>query len=484
MINTILIDILRTFSDDELKKFEEMIRSVYFNKHTPLIKLFDQIKKYHPDFKSPGLKKETVYTQMFPDKKYNYGSMKNLIYGLQTLSEEFITDQEIKKNKFDIKKTLINSLQNRNLTTLSEKNLRELEKETAGKEISEDDYFLKLYYINKMKQTNILNFSKGNLNITEKIQTPYFEQFLNSSKYLKKYYQLVTLKSYSELINYNRVLNMDQVIKNYESFISLYNEKDFEDISLKLETGFLKMNLERITEDEFLDFKKLVLTDLYAMKTEKYVTFSFSMYLINYCNKKAKSDRQYMLYAFEILKNLAKNNNLNCESGYLDIVLTRNIVLISSQLKEFKWCEKFLELYLDKIHPDYKGNLMKFYHAQKNFHIGLFDKSLEYLSTLNFDDIFNKSNIKELQVRNYYELKYFDLLNEQLESYKKFLTNNKRMPEHYKITSTKFVSYMFKLFKAASGKKTDLLYLKARIQNEKDLIYKRWFLNKVSELIE
>ena len=60
MINTLLIDILRTFSAEEIKKFREMISSPYFNKQTPLIKLFDQIKIYYPEFRNEGLRKEIV----------------------------------------------------------------------------------------------------------------------------------------------------------------------------------------------------------------------------------------------------------------------------------------------------------------------------------------------------------------------------------------------------------------------------------------
>ncbi len=112
MKNTLLIDILRTFSAEEMKKFGEMISSPYFNKQTPLIKLFDQIKIYYPEFRNEGLRKEIVYSGILPHKKYNYGSMKNLIFDLQKLAEKFITDQEIQKNKFELKKSLINTLQN------------------------------------------------------------------------------------------------------------------------------------------------------------------------------------------------------------------------------------------------------------------------------------------------------------------------------------------------------------------------------------
>lgn len=86
--------------------------------------------------------------------------------------------------------------------------------------------------------------------------------------------------------------------------------------------------------------------------------------------------------------------------------------------------------------------------------------SFEYLSKLNFYDVCNKNYLKGLLVINYYVLKNFDLLNEQLEFYKKFLSNNNSLPDSYKQKSVIFDDYMFKLFKTASGRKTDLRLLK------------------------
>ena len=96
--------------------------------------------------------------------------MKNLIFDLQKLAEKFITDQETQKNKFELKKSLINTLQSRKLNNLCEKNLKELEKDIMGKEIIEKDYFLKLHFINELKINNTFESSKGNINVSDKVR--------------------------------------------------------------------------------------------------------------------------------------------------------------------------------------------------------------------------------------------------------------------------------------------------------------------------
>ncbi|MEO8666548.1 MAG: hypothetical protein ABI462_13735 [Ignavibacteria bacterium] len=481
MLNTICIDILRTFSKEEIKKFEELINSPFFNKNTPVIKLFEQVRKYYPDFESTKLKREDIYEKMFPDKKYNYGSMKNIIYELQKLCEQFIITQEMSGNEFEVKRSLISGLHDRNLRTLSKKNLKELENDMSDKEINDEDYFLKMYLINKIKQSQIFESSRGNINLKEKVRKPYYEQNMISANYLKKYYLLDTLKTFNKIITNKNVLDTDRAVDDCDKFIIRYKD-DFDPLSIKLEKDFLKLNLGKINESEFLKLKKLTLTDLYGMRADKNLTYACSIYLLNYCRIKNQTDKRYKVYALEILKSLVAHENYDNSSGYMDIVLSRNIILIATELHEFQWSEDFLRSNFKKIHSEYRDSIMNFYFAFKNFHEGKFEKSLEYLSELSSDDIFNKNYIKELAIINYFELKYFDLLNEQIDSYKKFLINNEMLPDSYKIQSKIFINFVIKLFKAASGKKADLSFLKKKINNEKELLYKSWFLKKLEDL--
>jgi len=50
MLNSSLIEVLRTFSKNEISRFDEMIHSPYFNKSSTVIKFWSVIKNYSPDF--------------------------------------------------------------------------------------------------------------------------------------------------------------------------------------------------------------------------------------------------------------------------------------------------------------------------------------------------------------------------------------------------------------------------------------------------
>ena len=115
MLKSSLLEILRTFSKQELIKFEDFVMSPYFNKKENVLKLFLEIKKYAPEFSSDNLEKEKVWKNMFPEKEYNYGIMKNFIHDLTGLSEKFILLEQYSGETLRCELDLIEAAFNRNI---------------------------------------------------------------------------------------------------------------------------------------------------------------------------------------------------------------------------------------------------------------------------------------------------------------------------------------------------------------------------------
>ncbi len=73
MLKSSLLEIIRTFFKQELIKFEDFVRSPYFNINENVIKLFPAIKKRVPEFTDENLEIEKEWMNIFPRKEYNYG---------------------------------------------------------------------------------------------------------------------------------------------------------------------------------------------------------------------------------------------------------------------------------------------------------------------------------------------------------------------------------------------------------------------------
>lgn len=68
MFSNIAIDLLKTLSKEETKKFDAFINSPYYNTNTAVIRLFNTIKKYAPEFTDDSLRREKLFKKVYPEK--------------------------------------------------------------------------------------------------------------------------------------------------------------------------------------------------------------------------------------------------------------------------------------------------------------------------------------------------------------------------------------------------------------------------------
>ncbi|MBK9334839.1 MAG: hypothetical protein IPM96_21175 [Ignavibacteria bacterium] len=102
--------------------------SPYHNKKSGVIKLYNEVKKYYPDFTDDNLDKEKLWAKIYPGKKYGYGVMKNLIFELTRLSEQFISQHVYEKNGLQNSLNVMKFYNERNLNSLVENKFEQMKK--------------------------------------------------------------------------------------------------------------------------------------------------------------------------------------------------------------------------------------------------------------------------------------------------------------------------------------------------------------------
>src|SRR5437016_321318 len=93
-----LTEVFKTFSKDEIKSFNDFVKSPFFNKEKVLIKLAGYLQRLHPAYNFPGIEKERVFTFLYPGKKFNDGLMRNITSDLLALAEKFLAVKRLDKN--------------------------------------------------------------------------------------------------------------------------------------------------------------------------------------------------------------------------------------------------------------------------------------------------------------------------------------------------------------------------------------------------
>ena len=476
MKNSQLIKLLKTFSPKEIKKFGEFISSPYFNKNKNVIKLYKVIKKAHPDFEQKNFTKENLFRSIFPEKKYNDNTLRLLIHLLYERVKKFLTHNRFEKDIHVYKDELIHELYDRELYNESIKENDKAISELEKTDIRDSDYFrykyifeeYKLFCIQRIKQ------EKHEKYITESsIETPI--------KNLTYYFFSKLLMSYSTAFNIKILYNIDINTAFFEKLFTYFDYELFND------NPFIQMyyNIVMIhkTDDEkyFYAVKNLV------QKHEKFLTpselYNVYMNMENFCTGKIiAGEKHFLCEKFEIQK-LDLEKKIYKAMPFMHQGFYKSVLRNAAKLKEFDWADNFIEAYKNELRPDFREAVYCYCKAYIEAEKNNFEKSLDYLSTLETDELYLKIYLKLLQARLYYELNWYDVLNSAINSIRYFLKSNKFIAEKRRSHSSIFIKFLSSLNNAQLKKdEIKIKELKDKILKTKYLQWKDWFIKKVEEL--
>lgn len=133
--------------------------------------------------------------------------------------------------------------------------------------------------------------------------------------------------------------------------------------------------------------------------------------------------------------------------------------------------------------PKEIANIENYSNSLLNFEKGLYQKALNYLNKVKFDQFVFKLDMKNLQLKINFELEYYESALSVVDTYKHFLKNNQLISESRKIMHNAFLSYTQMIIQSKTGsKKINLSYLSDKIKNSKNVFDKVWLLEKIREL--
>ncbi|MEO8664554.1 MAG: hypothetical protein ABI462_03580 [Ignavibacteria bacterium] len=434
MLKSSLLEMLRSFSKEELLRFEDLIRSPYHNKNSNALKLFSLIKKYRPDFNSEELEKESVWNKMYPGKAYNYGVMKNLIHELSKLGMKFIVLEEFEENILERDTILLNALNNRNITKLFNIKMNELERQYSKTSFNDEYFFVNDFYaaMSRNNWIKLYHYRANNIN------TPTDKELIESSAmfiysfliYLVKYYNNILSDSHSR--NYpldSNILSVflkdisPVIIDKLLIIIKEYSERDF-----KILTVFRNLSVLLLSENNSVDyglFKKSLMENINILsKWDAKDLFGCLGNSLNYLNP---SEIDIEKERFDISKTLLNNDIMFNRDGTLTAADYNIYVWRAFEANEFTEIEKFTKKYINKIPKDnieYSENISR---AILLFGKREYDRALEIISAADYPDFVTKVRLRQLKVKCLYELNdYLSFENENKSVYH-FLKNNKSL---------------------------------------------------------
>jgi len=431
-------------------------------------KLFHEIKKFYPGFDSDELTKENLYQKIYPGKKYNDEIMRKLLSEMFKVSEEYLAYTNYKRDPEVMMKHLLNEIAHRNLPALFERTLKLSNDILEKNYVRDETYFFKKYELEKERK---LFYAKDKSKLDEITWQPMMDNLISYTlTAVAKYYGVMINDMRFEKVSYNFDF-MDPVMK----FIEKSNFIDQPVISIYY--YILKSLLEKDDLDHYYRLKELM--KKYGNLLERGSEGSIYIYLQNYCYVKADEgireftqERFYIQYAM-LEKNLCFTGN------YIHKDFFSGIIIIALGLKKFEWTEKFIEEYKDRLNPETRSNTLNFNYAELHFYKKNYEKALEYLSEVMFDDFYDKVMVKALTLMIYYESNALESAMSLIDSFKHFLSTFKYISPYVKDRTNNFLNFTIKLIRLQNGE-TGLT--KEELRNEvlktKSLMQRIWLLEQ------
>lgn len=488
MLKSAMLEVLRTFSDEEYIKFGHFIKSTYHNKNTNAVRLFSEIKKYAPGFVSEELGKENVWKKLFPGKEYNYGTMKNIIHELSKLAMKFIVLEEFEENMLEKDIMLMNCLNERNISKLFYVKMNEIEREYSKISFSKDYFFINDFYnaYSKIKWIEIYHSRANKLdNITEKDLISGSSAFIYTFLiYLFKYYNNVLTDSLTH--NFSMEKNVlpvflkeisPEIIDRLLAVIKVNSERDYNILSV-----FWKMSKSQLNNDNveyFYDFKKALHQNvgLFSRWDAKDLFSLMANSAGNINPSKINTDREL----FEISDTMLNNNILFNRDGTMSVLDFQLYLWRAFNVNEFEAIRKFRDKYINKIPQesiDYLRNLSDSYLL---FGEGKFEKVLEIISRLQSPDFSLKVKMKHIRAMCLYELKDQLTFFNEYKSIYHFLRNNKSLSMKVKNDTKRLFEYIKKMFRLTDDfDKYEFEMLRNEINNS-SLNKSSWLNRKIVE---
>jgi hypothetical protein len=482
MKNSKLINILKTFSEEEMKLFEKFLASPFHSGGKNCTPMFRVIKKYHPDFNTDMISSENLHKKLYPRSKFNKQVMWNLSSALEKMAKEFLEQIALRKDKFTRMELAISEFNKRKLAGNYSQSIGEMEKVLEKMGI-DYDYFDKKLHLEIFKQDYYF--------LTDKIQ------FKGDSTLKSAEYQVILflkmnvtalrdLSILEEYHNYKIDTNLPLEIAgniHYNAIIDYAKKKNYEYTYLiELYYHSLMMLLKPKETGHVVKFRELY--QAHYKKLTIGEQRDMMHWLINYClyNLDLGCDENNRM-VFEL-------NDFRLKEGlafHLDNQLSKAIYLqiFNSALRanETGWALNFIKEYTSRLMPELRETMKCQAYAFLYFHTHEYGRALDYLNKIEFMDIMDKLQTRILTAKTYYELNEPETLLHYVDATKHFLSSNPSVSEIIRVQIHTFIKYINKIvFLRENKDQVEINVLKKEIESVEEVASKKWLLEKLDEL--
>lgn len=461
-----LYTLLLTLSKKESRLLADFVASPFFNKRTELSHLLDYLLTCK-DFLKLEPSKEKAFEATFSKEKYQDAKLRLAINSLLRLTEQFLIYQDFAEESIPPQIRLAKIYRHRNLSKHFERTIKNLEKAQEKQTYRNADFYTHNYEI-QLEQYQFASLgqrvSAHNLQeISDNIDFAYLALKLKQTCFLLSH-QRVYKTTY-------RIGLLDEII----AYIRSQNYLNIPAIAVYFHCYYMFIQAEE--EHYFQQFKQLIATHI-----DKFPPLEMrDLYLmgINYCIKKINGgETSYYQECLELYEIALKNGYL-LENGLLSRFTFNNIVAVGLKRGDLDWVAQFIENYQHFLEKKFRDNMILFNRARLEYQRKNYDKALPLLQQAVYKDLLNNLIAKTLQLKIYYELEEWAVLEAHLDSMRIFI-QRKKVIGYHRDNYLNIIRYTKKLITLNPYDKQEKWSLQKAIEAEETLTERHWLLAQLA----
>lgn len=482
MHNSKVLNLLKTFSKDEFRDFGLFVKSSFYNRESVIIRLYNILKEYYPEFECISLQKKSVYSKLYPQKHFNDALLRNTISDLLSLAEKYLEHIQSESDPFYRQYLLLKELTNRKQQVLFKMNFKKAENILKSSEVRDEIYYHNKFLLEDEFRRNVVVNSSRILfkddNIDDQARSLHIQHLTEN---IKLYAIMLNQKKFTFDHKFDFSLMevlTDYLEKNYQAYKNIPYITIFYNCVMLFKTEEKKY-FDELKGELKKHYRELSITDRKNM----------FIVLTNHCNMQIKKGRyEFCRESFVIYKEFIRTKAYYEGNDFMAHYIYRSAVSSALDVKEFEWAEKFINNHRTDVHIDFRDSSFNFCYSQLYLLRGEYDKALESLSKVQTFDFKDKQNVNQSLLQIYFCKNETESFLSLVDSFRHFLKRNDKVRKlDFKMLNN-FITYIKRLYGIKHSRlktdKADLNFLKKELERNNEISSRKWLLERIDELLD
>ncbi len=472
MQNSKLYSILEYFDKYEQNRLRKFLVSPYFNKNEAIISLFEGLIVHINSGSNHDLDKTDLWNEINKSAGFDDVLYRKYCSDLLKLVESYLAQQVYESNPIHKANFLIESVGNRKMDKLFKSSIRTARRLSDHQLYRTTDYYLGQYQLER----NLYDLEELGHDRTAKKNV---EAILNN---LDRFYLSEKLRYSCTALSQQVLVSLEYKLLFIDEILEHINKYKYEDVPpIAVYYQIYLTNAESENTDHYFKLMEIleIFGDLFPKEEAEFI-YGFAL---NYCIKKINQGNQKFLEKYFNVFVILLDKELIINDGELSPWHFRNIVVAALRLGKYDWTENFINFYQRYLPVNMRENAVSFNTAQLYFSQKQFEKVMELLRNVEYEDFTYNLNSKTMLLSTYYETDEIEPLYSLMDSFRTYLNRHKDLSPSKRKPYLNFIRLTKKLSKLMPGDSKGLNKLKQEIELEKGNVSSlSWLKEKITEL--